>query len=182
VSTRRRTWLVLGVAVTLVAEFAGYLLHQVSMGRAAAIESAIKNGPLTISVSGSGLGSSWDLDVDTFGNGIWKNHFPTQRSRRFVVSKGQFAALRKAMQREHFFYLADTYGEPILDTSSTTIQIWAGDLTKTVTLHHFGNGSREKLPEPSRARRVLQAILTWCNDPKIGEFRESNERFIDGAK
>ncbi len=148
----------------------------------AAINAAIENGPLTISVSESGYGSSWDLHIDAFGRGTWRNNFPTQNTRRFVVSRAQVDEFRTVLKREYFFDLADSYGEPILDTSGFTIQIWAGDLTKSVTLHHLADASGKELREPSRALRVMQVILAWCNDPVMTRFRKSNQRLIDAAK
>ena len=89
--TRRRTWLVLGLAVLLVAAFAANLLHQVLLRRAAAMDSAIQNGPLTISVrmdAANVMGAGWDLQIDAAGNATLKiNSYPTPKTRRFVVSK-----------------------------------------------------------------------------------------------
>jgi hypothetical protein len=166
-ATRRRARLVLGLAAVLVVAFIADLLYQVSLRRAAAIESAIQNGPLTISAKQFGsmaMGSSWELQVDSSGNATWKNDaYPTPTTRRFVVTKTQLDELRRALLRERFFDLADSYGERVPDGSTTTLQVSAGDFAKTVELQSLGNWTREpeRLREPNRAVRVLEIIRGW---------------------
>jgi hypothetical protein len=186
---KRRTWLVAGLAVILIAAFIGYLLHQVSMRRAAAIDTAIQNGPLMISVSVNGglpVGGYWDLHVDPTENATLKiESSPTPKTRRFVVPKAGLDELRAALLREHFFDLADSYGERVVDGSTTTLQVSAGDFTKTVELNFLGNWVRkepQRLSEPSRALRVLQIILAWSNDPKLINLRKWDQTVIDAAK
>jgi hypothetical protein len=188
VSTKRRTWLVPGLAVILVAAFIGYLLYQVSLrraARAAAIDSAIQNEPLTISVSLHALRSGWNLEIDAAGNATLEpSSFPTrkQTTRRFVVSKAQFDELRKALLREHFFDLANAYVDlNITDGSSTTLEVYAGDRIKTVRLGDETPDEPGRLREPSRALRVLQVILAWFDDPDLNDMRKWNQRLIDAA-
>ena len=188
-STTRRAWLVLGLAVVLVAAFTVYLLHQVSLRRrAAAIDSAIQNGPLRISVScggGNAQGGDWKLQLDPTGNATLRiDSYPTPKTRRFVVPKAQLDELCKALQLEHFFDLADSYGEPVQDGSTTTFQVTAGDFSKTVELQFLGNWAQDELQrlrEPSRALRVLQVILAGFDDPDLNEMRKWNRQQIDAA-
>jgi hypothetical protein len=184
-ATRRRTWLVLGLAVLLVAAFIAYLLYQVSLRRAAAIDAAIQNEPLTISVSLNAFRGGWDLEIDAAGNATLKPSFLSarkQKTRRFVVSKAQFDELRKALLREHFFDLADSYGDFIVeDGSSTTLEVYAGDRIKTVRLGDETPEERGRLREPSRALRVLQVILAWFDDPALNEMRKWDQKLIDAA-
>jgi hypothetical protein len=188
-ATRRRAWLVLGLAVVLVAAFTAYLLYQVSLRRrAAAIDSAIQNGPLRLSLridGGNVTGSGWQLRLDPPGNATLKiNSYPTPKTRQLVVSKAQLDELRKALLREHFFDLADSYGEGVVDGGYTTFQVYAGDLTKTVNLYDLRDRTRderERLSEPSRALRVLQVVLAWFNDPELNEMRKWDQKLIDAA-
>jgi hypothetical protein len=187
-SRRRRAWLILGLAVVLVAAFIAFLLHQVSLRRrAAAIDSAIQNAPLTISVSENAFRGGWDLEVDAAGNATLKiNSFPLgekQKTRKFVVPKAQLDELRKALQREHFFALDDSYGNKLVDDgSSTTLEVYAGNFIKAVELYSMGvEDEPQRLREPSRALRVLQIMLAWFNDPEIKDQRKWNQMLIDAA-
>ncbi len=184
--TRRRTWLVLGLAVMLVAAFIGYLVNQVSLRRAAAaIDAAIQNEPLTISVSLNAFRGGWDLEIDAAGNATLKpSSFPPRKpnTRRFVVSTAQFDELRKALLRERFFDLADAYVNlNITDGSCTTLEVYAGDRIKTVRMGIDTLEERERLREPSRALRVLQVILAWFDDPDLNEMRKWNQKLIHAA-
>jgi hypothetical protein len=189
VSTRRRTWLVLGLAVLLVAAFSAHLLHQESLRREAAIDSAIdsaiENGPLTISVKLEGLHVGWNLEIDAAGNATLKDSSISARkhkTRKFVVSKAQFDELRKALLREHFFDLADAYVDlNVTDSSCTTLEVYAGDRIKTVRLGIETPEERARLREPSRALRVLQVILAWFDDPALNDMRKWNQKLIDAA-
>jgi len=187
--TRRLFWLVLGLAVVLVAAFTAYPLHPVSLQREAVIDAAIQSGPLTISVSyytgGRPPGGDWELQLGESGNATLKiNSYPTGKTRQFVVPKGQLEDLRKAIEREHFFDLNDSYGQLAEDDPSTTLLVSAGQFSNIVRLHSLENLVREgpqQLREASRALRVLQMILAWFNDPEIVDVRNWNQRFIDAA-
>jgi hypothetical protein len=169
-SRRRRGWWVLGLAVVLVAAFAAYLLYQVSLRRAAEIDSAIQNGPLAISISeggGNAMGGDWKLQLDSARNATLKINFvPTPYSRRIVVPRADIDELRNALQREHFFDLADSYGELVADGATTTIQVTAGEFSKTVELHFLGNWTYqpERLREPNRALHVVQLVRSWFDE------------------
>jgi hypothetical protein len=188
-STRRRVGLELGLTVVFVAAFAAYLLpHAWQRRRAAAIESAIQNEPLMISVIERGgivPGRDRVLHLDPSGNVTvrtdstvsgWDLPLPivnvtlrldsAQKTRRFVVPKTQLDELRSALVRDHFFDLNDSYGELIPGGSATTIQVTAGEFSKTVELHYLGNwtGPPEGLGEPNRALHVLQLVRSWFDD------------------
>jgi hypothetical protein len=170
--TRRRTWLVLGLALILVAALTGYLLHQVSLRREAAIDSAIQNEPLTISISsggGNAQGGDWTLQLDSAGIATLKiNSIPTPYRRRIAVPNAELDELRKALQREHFFDLADSYGEHVVDGGTTTIQVTAGEFSKTVEVQFLGNWTHqpERLREPNRALHVMQ-LVRGCFDEAV---------------
>src|SRR2546428_11100880 len=81
--------------------------------------------PITISASrGSAFAGSWNLEVDKAGRAeltIQNNESWTRRP--LQVSAEQLLSLRQALQREHFFYLADEYGEIVPDGSSVTLRV-----------------------------------------------------------
>jgi hypothetical protein len=181
----RRVWVVVGVC-GLAAVAAVYGAQQASKRR---IESQVRNGPLTIAVSeggGNAQGSSWRLHVDSAGKAsLEMDTYPTPKSRQFVVTKAQLEELRKALLRERFFELADAYGEHVPDGGTTNLQVSAGEVTKSVELHFFGNwlnSDHAKLREPSRAIEVLQIILGWFDDPLSVAGRKYNRRLLDAAK
>jgi len=202
-STTRRAWLVLGLAVVLVAAFTAYLLHQVSLRRAAAIDSAIQNGPLRISVIEGVTGRSLELHLDPPGNATLRtdspvsgwdlplpivnvtvrlNAVPRRETHRFVVPQAQLDELRKALVREHFFDLDDSYGDNHLVDRKTTILVYAGDFKKAVELHFLAvEDEPERLREPSRALRVLQIMFAWFDDPEMTYLRKWDQKLIDAA-
>jgi hypothetical protein len=169
-STRRRVWLVLGLVVILLTAFAAYLLHRVSVQRAASIEAAIENGPLKIAASqmGDPRAGSWDFYLDPSGNAtlkVWSVR--TSKTRRLKVTKAQLDEFRKALKREYFSDLADSYGESVFDGSTTTIEVTAGDFTKKVELRDLENprvSEPEKYREASRAVHVLKIIRGWFDE------------------
>jgi hypothetical protein len=186
---RRGVGLVVGLAAVLVAAFVGFLLHQVSLRRAAAIDAAIENGPLVLSLNdwgGNATGSGWKLQLDAAGNVTLKmNSYPTPKTRQFVVPKPRLDDLREALQREQFFDLDDAYGQQIVDSSSLTVKVSAGEFSKTVDLHSFVNWVRqepERLRGPSRALRVVQVVLGWFDDTEMIELRNYDQTLIDAAK
>jgi hypothetical protein len=187
-STRFHVWLVLGLAVLVVAALAAYLSNQDFKGEAV-IDSAVESGPMTISAAQNGhfsKGYSWELQVDPAGNAVLNiESSPDPKTRRFVVSKAELDELRKALLRERFFELADSYGQLVADGSTTTLQFSAGDFTKTVELTflmNWANYEREKVRDPSRALRVLQTIRAWFNDPEAVDLRKYDQMVIDAAK
>jgi hypothetical protein len=205
-ATRRRTWMVLGLAVILVTAYTAFLLQQVSLRRrAAAIDSAIQNGPLRLSIIESGgnvpgdgrelhldppdkvtlrihsRGSGWELPLPIVNVPLGINSGPTVETRRFGVAKGQLDELRQALVREHFFDLDDSYGE-LFAGRRTTVLVYAGEFKKAVELCCFGvKGEPEQLREPSRALRVLQVVLAWFDDPDLNEMRKWNRELIHAA-
>jgi hypothetical protein len=182
-STRRRAWFVVAATALVVASFCTYSRH-----RASEIESAIQNRPLKITASQTGRfarGFSWELQVGPTGSATLNIYsVPTEKTRRFVVSQAQIDELRAALQRERFFDLGDSYGELVADSSTTTLELSAGEFTKRVNLLFFGNwikGEKEKLRDPSRALRVLMIIRGWFNDPGAVDLREYDQPVIDAA-
>jgi hypothetical protein len=187
-SIRHRTRLALALAVVLVVAFAAFLFHQMSLRRTAAIDSAVRFGPLTVFASEEGgytTRGDWQLKVDPFGNATLQIQVNTTRkTRRFVVPKTHLDDLRKALLQERFFDLSDSYGQTVADDSVTTIQITAGDFTKNVELKFIGNwiqSERARLREPSRALRVSQIIRDWFNDPEAIDSRKYDQLVIDAA-
>lgn len=210
-ATRRRTWLVVGLAVVLGGPFAAYLSHQVPRWRrqvlldrrAAAIQSALQNEPLRISViehASNVPGGERELHLDPPGNlkltirstrsgfelplpivnmtmGISAR--PTAETRRFSVSKEQLDALRKALIREHFFDLKDSDGEN-LNIAKATILVYAGKFKKAVDIYSWAN-EPQGLREGSRAVRVLQVVLAGFDDPDLKEMRKGYQKLIDAA-
>jgi hypothetical protein len=115
-STRFHVWLVLGLAVLVVAALAAYLSNQDFKGEAV-IDSAVESGPMTISAAQNGhfsKGYSWELQVDPAGNAVLNiESSPDPKTRRFVVSKAELDELRKALLRERFL------SSPTLTASSS---------------------------------------------------------------
>jgi hypothetical protein len=164
-STGRRASIVIGFCALAVA--AVYAWRRTAMRH---LEAQVANGPLTISasVSGSTTNGSWRLRVDPAGKASLKiDSVPTAKTRQFVVSQAELDELRKALLRERFFELADSYGQPVVDGSTTTLQISAGDVSQTVELRSLMNRAND---DPSRAVRVLQIIRGWFNDPEAFDF------------
>jgi hypothetical protein len=201
-ATTRRTWLMLGLTVVLVAAFTAGLLHFESLRREAAIDSAIQNGPLRISVIEGVTGRSLELHLDPPGNATLRtdspvsgwdlplpivnvtvrlNAVPTRETHRFVVPQAQLDELRKALVREHFFDLDDSYGDNHLVDRRTTILVYAGDFKKAVELHFLAEDEPERLREPSRALRVLQIMFAWFDEPEMTYLRQWDQRLIDAA-
>ena len=110
---------------------------------------------------------------------------PSAKTRQLVVSQAQLDELRKALLRERFFELADSYGQLVADGSTTTLQISAGDVSQTVELRflmNWANYEPDKLREPSRAVRVLQIIRGWFNDPEAVDSRRYDRSVVDAAQ
>lgn len=95
--------------------------------------------------------------------------------------QAKFDELRKALQKERFFDLGDSYGELAVDSGTTTIQVTAGDFTKTIELHSLVNWiptEPARLREPSRAVRVLEIIRAWFNAPEAVDSRKYDQMVI----
>jgi hypothetical protein len=179
----RRAWI--SIACCALAVAAVYAWHRAAMRH---VEAQVEHGPLSISASeiGSTTTGSWRLRVDPAGKAALKiDAVPSAKTRQFVVSQAQLDELRKALLRERFFQLADSYGQRVADGSTTTLQITAGDVSRTVELRflmNWANDEPEKLREPSRAVRVLQIIRGWFNDPEAVDVREYDRRVLLAAK
>jgi hypothetical protein len=167
------------IACCALGVVAVYAWHRTAMRR---LEAQVQHGPLTISASetGSTTTGSWRLRVDPAGKASLKiDAVPSAKTRQFVVSQAQLDELRKALARERFFELADAYGQPVVDGSTTTLQISAGDVSQTVELRSLMNRAGD---DPSRAVRVLQIIRGWFNDPEAAGMREYDRRALVAAK
>jgi hypothetical protein len=146
------------------------------------VEAQVANGPLTISASqtGSATTGCWRLRVDPAGKASLRiDSVPSSKTRQFVVSKAQLDELRKALLRERFFELAESYGELVPDGGTTTLQISAGDVSQTVELRSLMNRASD---DPNGAVRVLQIIRGWFNDPEAAGMREYDRRALVAAK
>ena len=209
--TRRRAWLVVGLAVVLGGPFTAYLSHQVPLWRrqvlrerrAAAIQSAIQDEPLRISVIEHGLNGpgggrelhldppdkvtlsvdsrvyDWVLPLPIVNVTVTLNSLPKRETRRFVFPRAQLDALRQALIREHFFDLDDSDGEDP-HFAKTTIRVGAGNFKKAVDVYSWGEEPVE-LRERSRALRVLQVVLAGFDDPDLKEMRRRYQKLIDAA-
>jgi hypothetical protein len=187
-SRRRLVASVVGLLALVLAALIIWRLHQTTNEREAQIESDVSSGPLTISVSevrGFSRGFSWKLLVDPTGKAILKiDAVPTPKHRQFVVPQRELNEFRAVLARERFFELDDSYGDPVVDSSTTRITISAGKSTKTVELLFLMNWVQSdpgKLRESSRALRVLQMILGWFNDPEAVDLRKYNRMVLDAA-
>lgn len=157
----------ISLACCALAVAAVYAWHRAAMRH---LEEQVRHGPLTITagVTGSTTTGYWKLRVDPAGKASLKiAAVPTAKTRQFVVSQAQLDELRQALLQERFFELADSYGQLIVDGSTTTLQISAGDVSQTVELRSLLNGANG---EPSRAVRVLQIIRGWFHDPEAFDF------------
>jgi len=181
VSTRRRAWLVVGAAALVVVSLCAYGRHETSE-----TESAIQNGPLTITVNQDGLfskGYSWELQVGPSGNATLNiESSPTATTRWFVVSQAKLDELRAALLRERFWDLAGAYGRLVADGHTTTLQVSAGGFTKKVELLFLDAYEGEKARESSRPLRVLMIIRGWFNDPGAVDLRKYDQMVIDAAR
>jgi hypothetical protein len=173
------------IACCALAVAAVYVWHRAAIRH---VEAQIRNGPLTISAKEVGMfakGFSWNLHVDPTGKAVLEVEAVTVKTRQLAVSKAELDELRKALLRERFFELADSYGELVADGSTTTLQISAGDVSKTVGLQflmNWVNDEPEKLRDPSRALRVLQIIRGWFDDPEAVDLRKYDRIVLDAAK
>jgi hypothetical protein len=110
---------------------------------------------------------------------------PTVKRRQFVVSRAQLDELRKALRRERFFELVDSYGELVYDGSTATLEISAGEHTKSVKLLSLENWAQyepQKLAKPSRALRILKIVRGWFDDPEAFDSRQYDRAVLDAAK
>jgi hypothetical protein len=187
-SRRRLVASAVGLSTFVLAALIIWRLHQATIKREAQIESDASSGPLTISASEVGRfakGFSWKLQVDPTGTAILKiDAIPTPKQRQFVVPQRELDEFRTVLARERFFELDDNYGQPVSDSSTTTIRISAGNSTKTVEVLFLMNWVHDdpaKLREPSRAVRIAQLIRGWFNDPEAVDSRKYDRMVLDAA-
>jgi hypothetical protein len=99
----------------------------------------VKDAPITIETSTVGRfakGKSWHLSVNSAGQAELKiKTYPKSTVKRFDVPKARMAEFRKALIEERFFELASEYGEEVIDGSTQTLTVKAGEQTNTVKIH-----------------------------------------------
>ncbi len=140
---------------------------------------------LTASAGGSSGNGNWQFKLDSAGKAelyiIRTLNKPIRR--QFQISKDEMAKLRKALNDERFFTLADEYGQRVPDSSTTTLTVKVGDKTKTVrTLFLHNESQRSKLPEASRVLRLNVLVRGLFNDPEAFDLRPYHQKLIDTAK
>ncbi len=138
--------------------------------------------PLSIKCSIEGLfskGSSWNLDVEPDGAAkLFVQSYPKPKQRHFNVTAAQLAELARAVDAEHYFELKSRYGDIVPDSSSRTLTIRRGDLSKTVTLHYL-RAEDPDLPQIKRSLRVWNLIRKWFSDPEAVDLRQYDQRLLD---
>jgi hypothetical protein len=152
-------------------------------------EVKILKEPLTISMSVDGRfaqGSGWWLSVNSAGQAdLIIRTYPQPARHQFGVSADDLVALRQVLLDEAFFDLKDEYGEPVVDGSTTTLTICAGDVAKTVKLRFLMNWvtakDSAKLRDPARAVRVATFIRGWFEDSAAVDLRKYDAMALKAA-
>jgi hypothetical protein len=150
---------------------------------------ASADDPLTIAASQTGDFAKWPwhLSVNSAGKAeltVETSPLPTRRE--FQVSKEQLAKLRKALSEEHFFDLADQYGERGTDRRVQALTITVGSRSRTIQLFHLAHwvdgGDQAYLREAARALRVWVVIRAWFADPDAADSSASDRKVLEAAK
>ena len=172
----------------LGAVLGGWVLQASGNDGAPAVRHKVRTAPLTLAASCEGRfsrGESWRLSVNSSGQAeITISTHPRPTRRQFQIPAPQWAALRKSLEDERFFELADAYGEQVPDGSTTTLTVTAGEMTKTVRLRYLMNyvrNEKAKLREPARALRVQMLIRGWFTDAEAVDLRPNERRVIEAA-
>ncbi len=155
-----------------------------------AVQSAqLKDAPITIDTSTVGRftkGMSWHLNVNSPGQAeLTIETFPKPTVKRFNVPKDRMAEFRKALFDERFFELASEYGQQVVDGSTKTLTVKAGERTNTVKVYFLMNWvhyDKAKLREPSRAVRLLVMLRGWIDDPQAVDLRKYDRMVLDAAR